>query len=307
MAKSVQISENPVIFGKERSLIGFVTRPNGPNIPASHLAVVILNTGVIHRVGHHRMYVTFSRAIADAGLPVLRFDFSGVGDSERRIDGLPPLEANLADIKEALDWFEVSVHVKRFVIIGMCAGSDHAVIYAANDPRVVGLVLMEPAIPPTRRFIREYLADRLLNMRSWMSVVFGSSYIRRLLFERVLSVVVPGWEPRGSTLTHPKIRAELEQIYGKAAARGVKFLVFLAESGRYATYGEQLRDAFPNAAFDGNLQSELFYDCDHIFTSEANRRKLLKLLLPWLRNADFRNALVANGSLPVSIAVNTVQ
>lgn len=149
MVKSVQISENPVIFGKQQSLIGIVTRPNGPNVPANDLAVVILNTGVIHRVGHHRMYVTFSRAIADAGLPVLRFDCSGLGDSESRTDGLPPLEATLADIKEALDWFEVSEHVKHFVIIGLCAGSDHAVIYAADDPRVVGLVLMEPAVPPT--------------------------------------------------------------------------------------------------------------------------------------------------------------
>ena len=301
----MQISEKPVIFGKQRSLTGIVTRPSGLNAPANDFAVVILNTGIIHRVGHHRMYVTFSRAIADAGLPVLRFDFSGIGDSESRTDGLPPLEASLADIKEALDWFEASIQVKHFVIIGLCAGADHAVVYAANDPRVVGLVLMEPTIPPTQRFIREYIFGRLLNLKSWKSVMFGSSYVRRMVLERVLSVAVPGWQPRRSTLTHPKIRAQLEQIYGKVAARGVKLLVILAGHKQFTTYGEQLRDAFPSVAFGKNLESEFFNDCDHIFTSEADRRKILALLLPWLQNGNLRNSIVANGSLPVSIAVNS--
>ena len=75
-------TEHVVAFGKRQSLVGVLSRPTRP-VPDAP-AIVILNTGIVHRVGHHRMYVLIARQLAAAGHPVLRFDFSGIGDSSHR-------------------------------------------------------------------------------------------------------------------------------------------------------------------------------------------------------------------------------
>jgi alpha/beta superfamily hydrolase len=76
-------NDRAIMFGVEKSLIGIVTQPvSAPS--GEHLAIVILNTGIIYRTGHNRMYVTLARTLAKAGHTVLRFDMSGIGDSDNR-------------------------------------------------------------------------------------------------------------------------------------------------------------------------------------------------------------------------------
>jgi dienelactone hydrolase len=293
------LSEQAVVLGEHKSLVGIVTQAVRPAAPAIDLAVIILNTGIIHRVGHHRMYVPFSRALADAGYIVLRFDFSGIGDSDKRADSLPPLESNLSDIKEAIDWLEVTGQIKRVVLLGLCSGADNGVLYAANDPRVVGLVLMNPSIPPTRKYLRDYISRRLLRVRSLLNFAFGQSHVRKMLVELTLGSLARGWEPRYPTLSHPKIRGYLESVYRTTADRGVKFLVVLSGGGRH-NYPAQLLDAFPNVSFYDQLQLESFDDSDHVFTSGVDRSKLLTLILRWLKT-NFRNTTMINGYLLVNI------
>ena len=83
---SQRISEQAVLFGSWTSLVGIVTKAVSP-ASANRPAIVILNTGIIHRVGHHRMFVTMSRALGAVGYTVLRFDFSGIGDSSPAMTG----------------------------------------------------------------------------------------------------------------------------------------------------------------------------------------------------------------------------
>jgi len=59
-------TEQALIFGRSRSLVGILVRP-AFECPAQRPTVVILNTGIIHRVGHHRMYVTLARQLAASG------------------------------------------------------------------------------------------------------------------------------------------------------------------------------------------------------------------------------------------------
>jgi pimeloyl-ACP methyl ester carboxylesterase len=296
----MKFSEQAVVLGEQKSLVGIITQAVGPGAPANDLAVVILNTGIIHRVGHHRMYVSFSRALADAGYTVLRFDFSGIGDSDKRVDSLPPFESNLSDIEEAIDWLEVTGQIKRVVLLGLCSGADNGLLYAASDPRVVGLVLMDPSIPPTRRYFREYVSRRLLRGRSFLSFAFGRSHIRKMLVEFTLGSLARDWAPRYPTVSHPKIRRYLESVYQATVDRGVKFLVVLSGGGQHI-YPEQLLDAFPNVSFLDQLHLESFDDSDHIFTSGADRSKLLTLILKWLMATNFRKATMINGYLLVNI------
>ncbi len=76
------MKEEALRFGPNGSLIGIVTDPSeeerGKNLPA----FLLLNAGHLHRVGPNRHYVSIARKLSAMGFTVLRFDFSGIGDSE---------------------------------------------------------------------------------------------------------------------------------------------------------------------------------------------------------------------------------
>jgi hypothetical protein len=155
-AMTAAFKEFAVQFGPSASLIGILSRPPS-ELLFRRPAVVILNTGIAHRVGHHRMYVTMARVLAALGHLAFRFDFSGIGDSAGRGNGLSPIEAHQADLSEALDWLTASCDVNEVVLIGLCSGADIALSYGDSDERGVGFVLLDPTIPPTVRFYAHYL------------------------------------------------------------------------------------------------------------------------------------------------------
>jgi pimeloyl-ACP methyl ester carboxylesterase len=281
--------EQALLLGERKSLVGVFTPAIGTTPSSEQMAIVVLNTGIIHRVGHHRMYVTFARALADVGYPVLRFDLSGIGDSEN-VHDLPPLESALTDIGDALDWLETNKQIRRVILLGLCSGADHAVLYAANDARVVGLVLMDPTVPPTRRYFVHHVGQRVFRIQSWLSVAFGQSRVRQMLIERMIAMVSRKWKPRRTTLVHPEIRSQLEQVYKASVDRGVEFLVVFT-SGGYHNYREQLLDAFPTVFPADRLRLEYFVNFDHVFTPERVRAQLLSVILGWMRETDFKHAL----------------
>jgi pimeloyl-ACP methyl ester carboxylesterase len=273
--------EQAVLLGDRRSLVGIITRPQA-SLRNDAPAIVILNTGIVHRVGHHRMYVTLSRLLAESGRTVVRFDFSGIGDSEPRNDRLSPLMACLAEIKEVLDSVQNTHQVSRFVLVGLCSGADHAALYAHTDPRVVGLVLMDPTMPPTARYYFYYLMQRLRNLRNWVSVVTGRSGLLRLMSAHLRNRVRPQSDLADLNLQNLQFSSYLAKCYESAARRGIKMLsVFTSVSARH-TYQRQMLDAFPEASSHGALRLEFFPDSDHLFSAEKERTRLYRVIMDWL-------------------------
>jgi len=276
-------NELTVQFGRSASLMGILSRPPS-ELPVRRPAVVILNTGIAHRTGHHRMYVKMARELAALGHLAFRFDFSGIGDSASRGDGLNPIEAHQADLSEALDWLTASCDVNEAVLIGLCAGAEIALRSGHSDKRVVGLVLLDPTIPPTARFYAHYIGRRITQLRSWWSFVSGRGRIFEELSERARSAFGAAPAQPASAADH-RIRSELEQLYLKSLDRNLKVLIVLTGGpldGRQS-YREQLFDALPNVPFRGWVSLEYFRDADHTFTSESARGRLQELVLGWIR------------------------
>jgi dienelactone hydrolase len=271
--------ELAVQFGPSASLMGILSRPQS-ELLFRRPAVVILNTGIAHRVGHHRMYVTTARELAALGHLAFRFDFSGIGDSASRGDGLSPIEAHQEDLSEALDWLTASYNVDEVVLIGLCSGADIALRYGHSDKRVVGLVLLDPTIPPTMRFYAHYIGRRLTQLRSCWSFVGRRGRIYRELSERLKSAL--GATPEQTSDIE---RKELEQLYLMSFNRNLKLLVVLTGGlleGRHS-YREQIFEALPNVPFEGKAVVEYFRDADHTFTSECARTRLQELVLGWIK------------------------
>ncbi len=281
-----QFIDQAVAIGPRATLVGVVTRPIAAD-ENERPAFVILNTGIIHRVGHHRMYVTLSRMLAKAGHTVLRFDLSGLGDSETRSDGLPPLEAALADIRDAVDWLTEGRADDRVILMGLCSGADHAMIYSQSDPRVVGLALIDPSVPRT---VRYYV---LFILRNLLHAIRTPALWRRL--KRRLAGTPDAPRLSSPQINNREVRAYLEAAYRASVERGVQFLAIFTSSAWVGlgvrpyghNYHNQLLEALPNVAFGSKLRLEYFHAADHVFGSESDRKRLFDTTLEWARQTVF--------------------
>jgi len=279
------VNEQVLRMGPRKALVGIVTPAVEAAGAGERPTVVVLNSGIIHRVGANRMSVQLCRALAGQGFHAVRFDLSGIGDSEPREDGLALLDGTLADIREALDTLEATRGCKRFVLVGLCSGADHAVVYAGRDPRVVGLVLLDPSIPHTPRYYLNHYARRATRLSSWMNIARGKHPLWQALGQRMGGgpAAEEAEEGARADLDTPQARAFLSQAYLAAQATGNHFLVVLtAEREDYHNYREQLLDAFPEVPFGDRLQLEYWEDTDHTFTPEGSRGRVVERIQVWL-------------------------
>jgi hypothetical protein len=127
------------------NLFGVLTDPIAPS--ADGLAVVLVNPGSVRRTGPNRMWVEVARRWAARGVPVLRLEVEGVGDSGG--DGTPYkdtavfYEESFADqVSAALDELQAQGVASRFVVGGLCSSSYWAFHALLDDERVrSGLLL----------------------------------------------------------------------------------------------------------------------------------------------------------------------
>lgn len=287
------VKEQALLLGPRKSLVGVVSSAAAANEPGRPL-VLILNSGIIHRVGTNRMSVALARRLAADGHDVVRFDLSGIGDSEPRVDGLPPLEAALADIREAIDSLEAARGAHRVVLMGLCSGADFSILHAASDPRVVGVVLMDPTIPRTTRYYLHHYLSRLTRIRPWINVFLGRHPLWKRLLRRLDVRRRPAETAGGQVAADAPVvddltvRAFFERAYVGAVANSVQIqAIFTAGVEDQHNYRNQMIDAFPSVPFGAQLALEYFDDSDHMFTSEAARERLIDLVQAWCRRTAF--------------------
>lgn len=281
-----RVIDQAVMLGPRKSLVGIVTQA-ADYVPSDRPVFVILNAGIIHRIGHHRMNVALSRMLAGAGYRALRFDLSGIGDSESRTDGLSPLDGTLADIRHAVDWLATARQARRIILVGLCSGADHALVYGGSDPRVVGLVLLDPSIPPTLKYYLRYFAGHLARPRSWFDLAAGRGRAWNMLKQRLGDESDEVWERHRLKLSDPEVRSFLEKAYQKTVDLGIQCLaVFTHGLPHQHNYRRQILDAFPAVPLQDQLRLEYFSRSDHVFTSEADRSRMFDVVMEWTRSIE---------------------
>lgn len=164
--------EEPFCFECEgERLLGIAAHPNS----TADIGVLIVVGGPQYRIGSHRQFVLLARDIAAAGLPSMRFDFRGAGDAT---GGQCTYEDIGPDIGAAVAaFFAHSPQLKRVVLWGLCGAASAVLFYAYRDPRVAGLVLVNPWVRTeegmARTYLRHYYFRRLFDRRFWRKVLRG--------------------------------------------------------------------------------------------------------------------------------------
>jgi exosortase A-associated hydrolase 1 len=158
-------------------LVGVLHRPSQP----SARGVLIVTGGPQYRVGSHRQFVLLARHLADAGIPVMRFDYRGMGDSEgamRRFDDVGD------DLQAAIQhFFRELPAMKDVVLWGLCDGATAAAFYAPKDDRVSGLVLLNPWVRTEQGLaqatLSHYYVRRIFEPDFWRKLAGGAVEVRQ--------------------------------------------------------------------------------------------------------------------------------
>lgn len=166
------VSEEPFIFDCQgEQLLGILHRPK----KAAAIGILIVVGGPQYRVGSHRQFILLARSLAKSGFPALRFDYRAMGDGEgTNID----FENVDTDIAVAIEQFYQRVpDLQGVVIWGLCDAASAALFYAYKDPRVKGLVLLNPWVRTesgeAKAYIKHYYLARLLSGDFWKKLLSG--------------------------------------------------------------------------------------------------------------------------------------
>jgi len=159
-----------------KSLLGILS---GAGRPAGR-GVLIVVGGPQYRAGSNRQFTLLARHLAERGVPTLRFDYRGMGDSDGEVRTFDRVGA---DIRSAIDKFFSSIPgLKDVVIWGLCDAASAALFYAHQDARVSGVVLLNPWVRTqqglARVHLRHYYVRRLFQASLWQKVARGEFNIR---------------------------------------------------------------------------------------------------------------------------------
>jgi exosortase A-associated hydrolase 1 len=166
--------EQAIMFEAEGDRLVAILHPAAASKTAKRgTGVVIVVGGPQYRIGSHRQFVLLARHLADNGIPVLRFDYRGMGDSE---GDARDFEAVSCDIRSAVDELCSRVAgVERVVLWGLCDAATANAFHAIEDRRIVGQIALNPWVRTeegeAKAFIRHYYAKRLLDRELWRKVL----------------------------------------------------------------------------------------------------------------------------------------
>jgi hypothetical protein len=267
-------------LGSEGQLVGILSHREAAPGRTDAPAVILLNAGVLHRVGPHRLHVLLARQIAARGNPSLRLDLGGIGDSIASSEAATFRDSAVADTRTAMTGLGDACGARRFVLFGVCAGADNAMATALVDDRVAGIILVDPHTYPTRRSQLRALRARVAKSGSVQAAVRSGLRVAgrglRLALARARGAKVPPSEGREPPPVET-FRAELNQLID----RGVRILaVYSGIHGAGYNENDQLFELFPELR--GRMDRVYFPDANHTFTELAAQRELIAAVTAWI-------------------------
>ncbi len=270
------LTEEPLHFGQGGRLFGILTQPkklihNGQELPV----FVFLNSGLVHRVGPRRLYVRLARKLAEIGFTSLRVDLAGKGDSFSR-SHLTTEQSLTEDYGDIISVLEARQNQLRLIVSGLCSGADDAIFLTPKDPRIVGMVLLDPVCDQDNGFrVRDIL-------RKFTQL---ARYQRKL--KKIVSGRVRSTSDTEQTLNYLDMRNSPTQQQSKIAfqsiyhRQGRVFSLFTSYAEEYYNQNGQMGRVLELNAYQ-EYCTELFWPAaSHTYSLELHRAKLIDEIKIW--------------------------
>lgn len=282
------MKEKAILFGKNGSLVGIVTEPESHN--NDHLpGIILLNAFLIHRVGPRRLYVKMARQLARNGHTVLRFDFSGIGDSLVENDCSDSNERNLQEIREAMEWLRSRANVSKFILIGLCGGAHAAFRSACVDDHIAGVVLIDGFFFPSEGhnqlgsqvsnlYFKRVFKTRLFEWSAWQELLSNpQTYLSAIRY------IINAARPRISEKPQSE-KKPMQMVWQKLADRGIEsFLIYSEGRSKAIDVYHAIHEKALNAIVGTYKPSvEIIPNTDHVFTPRWSQERLINLVCLWI-------------------------
>lgn len=294
----IELRETPIWFGgPDQRLFGIVSERGDES---AAVTAILLTAGALRHTGPSRLWVTIARACAARGVPTLRFDMPGIGDSsgharateQSNYYDLLPLSAPayVDAASAALDAMASRGLPDRFVLVGLCSGAYWSLHAALRDRRVAAIVMLHPPAlewndqadatyrSAQQRQTARSVRSRLLLRATWRKVLAGEiSPARCLKLAWELGICSP--------LDTLRQRLVPKAEYGGAGMRGqsAALLDALRDRDQAGVLVLSSNDPLGEHATHGGLLSDLarWPNLEVVVTGEAER------------NAEFPTSLSA--------------
>jgi len=243
--------------------------------------VLIVVGGPQYRVGSHRQFVQLSRSLANNGISSMRFDYTGMGDSggdKKEFDNI------CDDIKAATDAFlKAQPHIQKVVVWGLCDAASAALIYAHQDERISGLVLLNPWLRSEqamgKTMVKYYYLQRLLSKSFWKKLLTGKVNVAKSARDAKGFV-------KDSVIADKKSLASYQtrMLTGLQAFNGRVCLILSGEDLTAREFDEQTckHKAWKNLR-NKNNQIHRLTNADHTFSSRAWKNEVENYSINFVR------------------------
>lgn len=258
-------------------LVGLIHVPRAP----ATQAVIILVGGPQYRVGAHRQYIHLARHLAENGIAAMRFDWTGIGDSEGDYPGFTDLSG---DFGAALDCLTKRLpELREISLWGLCEGASAILIDGVRDPRITGAILVNPWVRTetgeAKAFVKHYYAGRVFSRQFWLRLLKGDVAIGKSVADFMR-----------------KTRRSLQGAGGEAGSfqsrmlRGLKGFsgrVLLIQSGHdlVAREFDDFTSSDPEwraALTEADVTRRDVTDSDHTFSREVWRQQVARWTADWV-------------------------
>jgi pimeloyl-ACP methyl ester carboxylesterase len=278
------MTEQPIILGADASRVGVLALPDEIPVDPARPVLLLLNAGLVHRVGPHRLYVNVARHLARQGFASLRFDFSGIGDSLPRSDSLPYRESTLAETTQAMDMLAERLGARRFCLAGLSSGALVSMA-AAGDPRVAGVALLNPhgfaesaelGAHVAQQSQGRIYAQNLFRFDSWLRLVSGKTDYRRL--GRALAYRLrPRRDGQVDTVA-AEARQELLAFFGLPKY----ILLLLSEQDRSLDNFSEILGPRWQQQLGGHVETVVLPHANHTFAGPVHGRQAVEAMERWM-------------------------
>lgn len=252
---------------------------------AQSRGILMLVGGAQYRAGSHRQFTLLSRFFASRGIPVMRFDYRGMGDSEGDTRDFENVDD---DIRCAVDYFMGSVAGMTGVIMwGLCDAASAALFYGFRDPRIAGLALVNPWIRTetglAKTYLRHYYISRILDRALWQKILHARFNYRAAAASLVMQVLT-AFGKNGRDPISASLPDRMFEGYNR-----FKGPVFLILSGNDLTAKEFTDLASTDEKWFSLLQERRTQhlelpNANHTFSTRQWRDRVAGQTLDWIRS-----------------------
>jgi exosortase A-associated hydrolase 1 len=255
---------------------------------AADVGILIMVGGPQYRVGSHRQFTLLARSLAEAGFASLRFDYTGMGDSEGSKREFDRIEEDISEAVDAL--LETAPGVSRVILWGLCDAASSAMMFAHRQTKVTGMILLNPWVhsgqysPQVK--LAHYYRPSLSRKDQWRRLLSGKIRLAPAFRELAVDALALLGVSSLRFARQPVSRTFVADMLDGLVRFRHGTLIVLSEADLTAAEFSTLiahDSGWKAAVLPPKVLIRTVYGADHTFSQRLLQEEVSQLTIDWIR------------------------